>query len=68
MIERGITPPVEKGRSDLGLEEITTYVGIPTEPHPHLALNGALYEAEAFSRLLHHKNLLPQFSQYPIPW
>ena len=68
MVERGVVPPVEKGRSDLGSDEIMAYVGIPTEPHPHNALNGALYEAEAFSRLLHHKNLLPQFAQYPIAW
>lgn len=66
--ERGVTPPVEKGRSALNSDTIMKYVGIPVEPHPHNALNGALYEAEAFSRLLYSKNLLPEFAKYPIPW
>ena len=68
MTEKGITPPTEKGRSALNSDTIMKYVGIPDEPRPHNALNGALYEAEAFSRLLYNKNLLPEFAKHPIPW
>lgn len=68
MVEHGIVPPVEKGRSALNSDSIMAYVGIPVEPHPHNALNGALYEAEAFSRILYGKNLLSKFAQYPISW
>jgi len=48
-------------------DEIMEYVGIPAEPKPHIALNGALWEAEAFSRIIHKNNLLSMFSEYPIP-
>ena len=44
------------------------YVGIPVEPHPHNALNGAKQSTEAISRLLYDKKLLPEFDKYPIPW
>jgi DNA polymerase III epsilon subunit-like protein len=68
MIKRGITPPVAKGRTDLNSDKIMEYVGIPAEIHPHNALNGAKIAAEAISRLLYDKNLLPEFKEYPIPW
>ncbi|MEK9201660.1 MAG: 3'-5' exonuclease [Patescibacteria group bacterium] len=66
MVQYGITPPMEKGRSALNSDSIMAYVGIPVEPHPHNALNGALYEAEAFSRILYGKSLLKEFSQYQV--
>lgn len=68
MIQRGIEPPIKNKRTDLNSDTIMQYVGIPAEPKPHIAINGALWEAEAFSRLLYNKNLLPQFGQYKIPW
>lgn len=70
MTERGVTPPVDpvKKHTALNSDTIMTYVGIPTEPHPHNALNGALYEAEAFSRLLYGKFLLEEFKKCPIPF
>lgn len=68
MIKQGIEPPMKNKRTDLNSDKIMEYVGIPAEPKPHIAINGAIWEAEAFSRLLHNKNLLPQFSQYSIPW
>ncbi len=68
MIKRGMVPPVEKGRSNLNSDAIMEYVGLPTEPKPHNALNGAKWEAEAFSRLFYDKSLLPQFASYKIPW
>lgn len=68
MIQRGLIPPIAKKRTDINSDFVTSYVGIPNEPKPHVALNGALWEAEAFSRLINNKKLLPQFSAYAIPW
>ncbi len=68
MVKRGIAPPVEKGRSGLNSEAIMNYVGIPKEKHPHNALNCTITEAEAISRILYDKKLLPEFEAYPIPW
>ena len=66
MIKKGIVPPVSHNRSDLNSDKIMQYVGIPAEPHPHNALNGAKVAAEALSRLLYSKNLLPEFKSFPI--
>ncbi len=61
-------PMDEKGRSNLNSDKVMEWVGIPPEPKPHhSALNGVLWEAEAFSRLMEGKNLLPQFANYPVP-
>ncbi len=67
LVKRGETPPVEKGRSAMGSTFIQNYVGIPEEPKPHNALNGAKVAAEAISRLLYGKNLLPEFAENPVP-
>ena len=67
MIKKGIAPPVVNNRTDLNSDTIMKYVGIIVEPHPHNALNGAKFEAEAISRLLYDKNLLPEFESYPLP-
>jgi len=68
MVERGLTPPVKHNRSALNLDAVLNYCGIPEEPSPHNALNGALSHAEVISRLLYGKKLLPEFEQYEIPW
>lgn len=68
MIKRGLTPPVAHHHSGIDSDFIMEYVGIPTEPKPHIAINGATWEAEALSRLLYDKPLLSKFEQYPIPW
>ncbi len=68
MIRRGLIPPIKNKRTNLNSDAIMEYVGIPTEPKPHKALNGAIWEAEAFSRLMHEKSLFPQFGEHPIPW
>ena len=67
MIRRGITPLLENRRSALNSVKILNYVGIPEEPHPHIALMGAKVAAEALSRLLYNKKLLPDFEQFEIP-
>lgn len=68
MKKRGLNPPLKNGKTDLNSDGIMKYVGIPAEPKPHIALNGALWEAEAFSRLIYDKSLLSQFKNSPIPW
>lgn len=70
MVHRGITPPmdVQHKRSNLNLDAILQYCGIPEEPHPHNALTGALCHGEVAARLLYNRPLLPEFSEYPLPW
>lgn len=68
MIMKGVTPPTKDGHSALNSEKVSDYVGIPIEPKPHNGLNGALWEAEAFSRLMLGKSLMPEFLSYSIPW
>ncbi len=66
-INRSIPVPIENNRTGINLDTILTYVGIPKEPKPHNGLTGAKVEAEALSRMLYGKNLLPEFKNYPIP-
>jgi len=66
-LRRGLQPPQKNGRTDLNTDKILQYVGLPPEPQPHHALTGAKMEAEAFSRLISGKGLLPEFAQYPVP-
>jgi len=67
LVKRGETPPVEKRRSAINSSFIQEYVGIPEEPKPHNALNGAKVAGEAISRLLYGENLLPEFKDNPLP-
>lgn len=66
MVKRNAPIPKKNDRTDLSLDTILIYLGLPEEPKPHHGLNGAKYEAEAFSRLLYGKNLLPEFTRYPL--
>ncbi len=68
MVKRGLTPPAEKHRSAINLDYILNYCGVPSEPKPHNGLTGALSHAEVFSRIAYTKKLLPDFSQFDIPW
>jgi DNA polymerase III epsilon subunit-like protein len=70
MVKRGQTPPFDivHKHSALNLDGVMNYCGIPDEPDPHNALTGALSHAEVVSRLLYDKKLLPEFSQFEIPW
>ena len=63
---RGLPVPRKNDRVDLSLDGILEYLGLPKEPKPHIGINGAKYEAEAFSRLLYGKNLFPEFAQFQI--
>jgi DNA polymerase III epsilon subunit-like protein len=70
IVKNGNTPPfnAEHHRSNMNLDYILSYVGIPEEPKPHNALTGALCHAEVAARLLYDRQLLPEFEVYPIPW
>lgn len=68
MVKRGISPPTKNGKSDINSDSIMEYVGISAEPKPHIALNGAIWEAEALSRLLYGRFLVSQFEKFPVPF
>jgi DNA polymerase III epsilon subunit-like protein len=68
MVSRGIPPPVKNNHSGINLTEALAYAGIPEEPKPHNALTGAFCHAEVIARIAYTKNLLPDFSTFPIPW
>lgn len=65
-LKEGREVPLKFEQSGLSLDKILVSLGLPEEPKPHIALNGAKYEAEAFSRLIYGKNLLPEFAEYPV--
>lgn len=65
-LKEGRAVPLKSDQSALSLDKILTAFGLPEEPKPHIALNGAKYEAEVFSRIIRGKNLLPEFAQYPV--
>lgn len=68
MTMRGVEPPQNKQHSELSLDAVLAYCGIPAEPKPHNALTGALSHAEAFARIAYTKKLLPDFEPYDLPW
>ena len=66
-LKRGIEPPLNKKRTSINADHVFVYTGICPEPKPHIAINGAKWEAEAFSRLIYGKSLLKEFEEYPVP-
>lgn len=68
MISKGLEPPIRKRRSDVDSNMIMRYVGIPEEPRPHNALNGAVWETEAFNRLFYNEGLFKDFERYQVSW
>ncbi len=67
MLKRNIRPPLKDGFSFVNSDFIMSYVGLPSEPKPHRAINGARFEAEALSRLLYGKGLFEEFAECTIP-
>lgn len=53
--------------SNLGANKIFNMVGLPKEPEPHLAINGAEMESEALSRLLFGEALFERYKDRPVP-
>lgn len=68
MTERGLTPPTEKHHSALNSKAVLNYCGLPEESKPHNALLGAKWHGEIVSRIAYTKNILSEFSNFPIPW
>lgn len=66
-LKKGFKIPLQKERSAISLDKTLEYVGLTQEPKPHNALNGAMLEAEAFSRLIYGKPFFEVFENYPIP-
>ena len=46
---------------------IHPFCGLPLEPLPHNALNGAKWEAESLSRLIYGRGLFKSFARYELP-
>jgi DNA polymerase III epsilon subunit-like protein len=67
LLKRNISPPLKDGFSNLNSDFIMSYVGIPSEPKPHRAINGARFEAEALSRLIYGRAMFEEFFKYAIP-
>jgi DNA polymerase III epsilon subunit-like protein len=69
----------EDGRGEMGLNKILEFCGMPDnrinlngeeivkKGDPHNALEDAKLTGECFYRLIHGKNLFPEYSQYEIP-
>jgi DNA polymerase III epsilon subunit-like protein len=53
--------------SILNTDFIHPFVGLPEEPKPHHALNGARWECEALHRIWFGLPLLPEMQMYPVP-
>jgi len=68
MTRAGKVPPHEKHHSALNSKAVLAYCGLPEEPSPHNAMTGALWHAEVVARIAYTKNIIPDFSSYPIPW
>lgn len=66
-LKKGYATPLENKISDLKGDFIMQYVGLPKEPRPHLGINGAMYAAEAISRLIYGESLINQFEGYIVP-
>ncbi len=67
LLKRGLKPPLKGHGSMVWSDYIMEYVGLPAEPKPHIASNGASWEAEAFARFIYGENRLPEFAQYAVP-
>jgi DNA polymerase III epsilon subunit-like protein len=70
MVKAGLVPEIDPQHrhTNLNLNAVLIYCGVPSEPNPHNALTGAMCHGEVTSRLLYNRGLLPEFEQYPLPW
>ncbi len=66
-LRRGLAPPVANNRSAISLDDALAYVGLQPEPKPHVALAGAILEAEVLHRLLYGKPMFDQFKDKKVP-
>jgi hypothetical protein len=57
----GLTIPIEKKRTAISSDFIQDFFGLPRETKPHVGLGGALWEAEAYSRLVRNENSVQEY-------
>ncbi|MCL5106879.1 MAG: 3'-5' exonuclease [Candidatus Parvarchaeota archaeon] len=67
ILSRGLSIPLKDEKTDINSDYVFGYAGLPPEPKPHNALNGAKMEAESLSRLIFGKKLLEEYKAYEIP-
>lgn len=67
MLSRGMTPPSKNGHSAVNTDVILAYVGLPARKGAHNAIEDALLEAEAFSRLVYGRGSIEEYGAYSIP-
>ena len=53
-------------RNDFSATKLYKLIGMPTEPRPHNALTGAVFEFEALCRLVYKKQVLKEFKKYAL--
>ena len=58
---------IKEDYTDMGLKNVLKLVGMTDERTIHNALEDAKLEAECFYRLIYGKNLLPEYSEFPVP-
>ncbi|HYD93575.1 MAG TPA: 3'-5' exonuclease [Candidatus Paceibacterota bacterium] len=68
MTLHGKEVPQIRNHSAINSKTVLEYCGLPEETHPHNALTGALWHAEVIARMAYNKNVIPDFSSFPIPW
>ncbi|MGC8533344.1 MAG: exonuclease domain-containing protein [Candidatus Parvarchaeum sp.] len=67
LLSRGLKIPLKNEKTNINSDYVFNYVGLPSEPKPHNALNGAKMEAEAISRLIFGRKLLNEYYNYDVP-
>lgn len=67
ILSRGLKIPLKNEKTNINSDYVFNYVGLPSEPKPHNALNGAKMEAEAISRLIFGRKLLNEYNNYDMP-
>lgn len=67
MMELGKEVPLKNNRTDINTETILVFCGLKERPGAHNGLEDSKLEAECFSRIIYGKNLLSEYSEFPIP-
>lgn len=52
LMSNGLEIPTDGRKNKLNLDVILKWIGLPEEPRPHKAINGARFEYQAFQRLI----------------
>jgi len=68
MKERGVPIPKKNNHTDLDLDDILAYCGLPRRKGFHHAGFDARLEAEALARLLFKESRIDAYRDHPIPW